>query len=114
MDQATSNFEQSKASKSEQNRFKQTDPVLYAEFEKVWSVRERHMVTGVLSLYVVAVIVLTVATPCVKQESQSSCHNGILMDQTSIFFLCQHQNLLVPGVAQTALNVTKPAVMATT
>ena len=41
-----------KAFRSVQNRFKQSDPVLYAEFEKVWSVRERHMVTGVLSQYV--------------------------------------------------------------
>ena len=40
------------------------------------------MVTGVPSQYVffsVAVTVLTVVIPCVKQESQSSCHNGIPM-----------------------------------
>ena len=75
------------------------------------------MVTDVPSKYVffsVAVTVLTVVNPCVKQESQSSYHNGILMILQLIICLCHHQIPLFPGVAQIALNATKLTVMATT
>lgn len=41
-----------KSSKKDQKKLKETDPDIYKEFERVWAVRNRHMVMGLPSQYV--------------------------------------------------------------